>query len=82
MNANERKSAVWQADWVSATGFLPRRRFLGLCAVLLGVSGLGVLAAGRPFGSARGNDGGVQVAGPRERALREADLYRSHDLAG
>jgi hypothetical protein len=45
-----------------------RRRFLAL------LSGLGALGAAYPFVPRR--------QGPEELSLREADFYRSHDLAG
>jgi hypothetical protein len=50
-----------------------RRRFLGRCAGLLGAWGLAVPA--RAGCSA-------PATGPRELALREADFYRPHHLAG
>jgi hypothetical protein len=50
----------------------PRRRFLGLCAALLG--GLGAVALARRVEP--------PAPAPRDLPLKEADFYHPHDLAG
>lgn len=77
MNATERNRGSGEVAEAAAAAPIPRRRFLGWCAVLGG----GVL----PF--ARTGPGGTPETGPagarsRELALTEADFYRPHDLAG
>jgi hypothetical protein len=50
----------------------PRRRFLGFLGALLG--GVGAMGLAR--------QPQVSAAAPRDLALKEADFYRPHDLAG
>jgi hypothetical protein len=63
---------------------LSRRGFLGLCVGLLGLTCPPIGAPGRQSGPAAGGDACPRAlaAGPRERALHEADFYRPHELAG
>jgi hypothetical protein len=63
---------------------LSRRGFLGLCVGLLGLICSPIGTPGRQSGPAGGGDAAppALAAGPRERALYEADFYRPHELAG
>lgn len=69
MNRIERTSDTGREPLPGVSPCLSRRRFFGVCIPLIGLLGLGL-------------EPRKVAAGPRERALREADLYRPHTLAG
>jgi hypothetical protein len=69
MNMNECTSDTGQDPLAGVSPGLTRRHFFGVCIPLIGLPVLSL-------------DPRLTAAGPRKLALREADLYRPHTLAG